>query len=902
LALTLGVQLGHFTITRLLGAGGMGEVYEAHDTKLGRSVAIKVLSDTLLQRPDRMARFEREARLLASLNHPNIASIYGLEEAEGVRFLVLELVPGETLGDLFGAGPIDIFVALGLFRQVAEALEAAHESGIVHRDLKPANVKVTPAGQVKVLDFGLAKVFVDSISAAERTLTGMADPTQEGFVVGTPAYMSPEQARGKAVDQRTDVWAFGCCLFEALAGQKAFDGETQSDRIAALLSRDPDWGALPPRTPVRIRDLLRRCLQRDLQRRLRHIGDARIEIEDALADPSAVTLMSGAAVPRVESRWRLLLPWGLAAALGLVAVIALLEAFGGSVPKGPPLTRFVVGLPSTAPLDLGERTALTFSPDGSHLVYVANDKLGRSPAGAPQLFVRSMDEIEARPIAGTEGAAGPFVSPDGQWIGFFAGRSLKKVSVAGGAPMTVCDVTPVTRGASWASDDTIIIAPTTSNELQRVPAAGGTPQPLTALDATAGEQAHLWPEVLPGGKAVLFTIKTTAAFDEARIAVQRLGAPGKPKVLIQGGTHARYAPSGHIVYARAGALLAVPFDLDRLEIRGAPLQVVQGVSMDPRFGVAHFALSTSGTLAYVPGGAGGFSRSLLWVDRRGNARPITETRRAYLNPALSPDGEHLAVTIEGTNQDIWVYDLARGTLTRLTFDQSEEFGPVWTRDGARLAFTSQKAGRNPAIFSAPADGSGAPEPLLEGAVARFPSSFSPRERVLGYTEETGRGGADIWLLPLDDPAQPRPLLRTPFRESAATFSPDGAWIAYVSNEAGRNEVYVQPYPGPGGKRQISTDGGTSPVWAASGKELFYRAGDAMLVVGIRTQPRFEADQPRLLFRGPYEEPARPDWPRNYDVAPDGQRFVMIRGEDSAPTQIQVVLSWLEELRVRPRPR
>jgi Tol biopolymer transport system component len=329
---------------------------------------------------------------------------------------------------------------------------------------------------------------------------------------------------------------------------------------------------------------------------------------------------------------------------------------------------------------------------------------------------------------------------------------------------------------------------------------------------------------------------------------------------------------------------------------------VQGVSMDPRFGVAHFALSTAGTLAYVPGGAGGVARSLLWVDRRGNARPVTETRRAYLCPALSPDGEHLAVTIEGTNQDIWVYALARGTLTRLTFDQSEEFGPVWTPDGARLAFTSQKAGRDPAIFSAPADGSSAPEPLLEGTVAQFPSSFSPRERVLSYTEETGRGVADIWLLPLDDPSHPRPFLRTPFQESAATFSPDGAWIAYVSNESGRSEVYVQPYPGPGGKRQISADGGTSPVWAASGKEIFYRSGDAMLVVGLRTQPRFEADQPRLLFRGPYEEPARPDWPRNYDVAPDGQRFVMIRGENSAPTQIHVVLSWLEELRARSRPR
>ena len=907
MALTLGAQLGYFSIVRLLGTGGMGEVYEAEDAKLGRSVAIKVLTDPILQATDRMARFEREARLLASLNHPNIAAIYGIEEAEGVRFLVLELVPGETIADLLRKGPMDVGEALSLFRQVAEALETAHESGIIHRDLKPANVKVTPAGQVKVLDFGLAKAFADPASSADGTQETVTrhreDPTREGLVVGTPAYMSPEQARGKTVDRRTDVWAFGCCLYEALTGQKVFEGETHTDRIAAVLSRDPDWEALPLQTPPRIRDLLRRCLQRDPQRRLRHIGDARLEIEDELADPAGSAAATVAAVARPEPRWRRALPWGLALALGAVAAVALYQGRGRSAAMAPPLTRFTLAVPPTAPLDLGERTALAFSPDGTRLVYVANDQLGRSPAGAPQLHVRVMGELEARPIAGTEGAAGPFFSPDGQWVGFFADRTLKKVSIAGGAPLTVCEVAPVTRGASWAPDDTIVLAPTQANELQSVPAAGGTPRPLTTLDAGAGEQAHLWPEVLPGGKAVLFTIKTAAAFDEARIAVQTLGAPGKPKILIQGGTHARYAPSGHIVYARAGGLLAVPFDLGRLEIRGAPLQVVQGVSMDPRFGVAHFALSTSGSLAYVPGGAGGVARSLLWVDRHGNSRPITETRRAYLYPALSPDGEHLAVTIEGTNQDIWVADLSRGTLTRLTFDQGEEFGPVWTRDGGRLALTSIHAGREPALFWQPADGSAPPELLVpEAGPPRFPSGFSRGDKVLAYTEEKARDDPDIWLLPLDDPAHPRPFLRTPFQESGATFSPDGAWIAYVSNESGRNEVYVQPYPGPGGKRQISTEGGTSPLWTSGGREMFYRNGDAMMSVALTTEPRFSAEAPRLLFRGPYEEPARPDWPRNYAVSLDGQRFIMIRGEEEAPTQIHVVLSWLEELRGRSLPR
>jgi Tol biopolymer transport system component len=906
-ALALGAQLAHFTILRLLGTGGMGEVYEARDAKLGRAVAIKVLRDPVLEAPERLVRFEREARLLASLNHPNIAAIYGLEEAEGTRFLVLELVPGDTVADVLNKGPIAVAEALTLFGQVAEALEAAHESGVIHRDLKPANLKLTPAGLVKVLDFGLAKALADPASSngePQETITRHDDASREGLIIGTPAYMSPEQARGRPIDRRTDVWAFGCCLYEALAGRRAFDGQTNSDRLAAVLSRDPDWGALPPGTPRRVRDLLRHCLQRDLQRRLRHVGDARLEIEEALNELAGAIVAPPAAATARRPGWRHVLPWALAAVMAAVAGVALFQVYGRDRPAASPLTRFAVALPASAPLDLGERTALAFSPDGSRLVYVANNNLARSPAGLPQLYLRAMDQLEALPIAGTEGAAGPFFSPDGQWIGFFAGQTIRKVPVAGGAPTTVCEVAPVTRGASWAADDTVVFSPTNQSALQRVSAAGGTPQPLAALDEAADEQAHLWPEVLPGGKAVIFTIKTSASFDEARIAVQPLGAPGKPRVLIQGGSHARYAASGHIVYARAGGLLAVPFDLERLEIRGAPIQLIQGVSMDPRFGVAHFALSTTGTLAYVPGDAGGIARSLLWVDRHGTAQPITETRRAYLQPALSPDGVHLAVTIEGTNQDIWLHDLSRGTLTRLTYDQSEEFSPVWSRDGARLAMVSQRGDRSiPALFLQPGDGSAPPERLLEDAEPVVPAGFSPRDGVLAYTAwRNASSDADIWLLPLDAPAQRRAFIRTPFQESGATFSGDGSWVAYVSDESGRNEVYVQPYPGPGAKRQISTDGGTSPLWAADGRELFYRNGDAMVVVGITTQPRFSAGQPRLLFRGKFEEPARPDWPRNYAVTPDGQRFIMIRGEESAPTQLHVVLSWLEELRGRSLPR
>ena len=600
MALAHGAQLGQFTIVRLIGAGGMGEVYEALDARLGRSVAIKVLPDALVHLPERMARFEREARLLASLNHPHIAAIHGIEAAEGVRFLVLELVPGETLAERLKRGPMGLGEALELFRQVAEALETAHESGVIHRDLKPSNLKVTPAGQAKVLDFGLAKMSAATEASADEsvaTLTRGEDATRAGVVLGTPSYMSPEQARGHPVDRRADVWAFGCCLYEALAGRRAFGGASEADRLAAVLERDPDWQALPAQTPGRVRDLLRRCLQRDPQRRLRHLGDARLEIEDALAEPAAAAL----ALPsRRGRRWLRLLPWGLAAVLGLWAAVASFQAFRRRTPADVPSpTRFSIALPPTAPLDLGERTALALSPNGRLLVYVANNPLVRSPAGTPQLYRRAMDELEARPIPGTEGAAGPFFSSDGQWIGFVAEGALRKISVAGGPPMTVCEASPVTRGASWAPDGTIVFAPAQANGLQRVAAAGGSPRPLTTLDTTAGELAHLWPDVLPGGTAVLFTIKTAEALDEALIAVMPLDGEEKHRVLVRGGTHARYAASGHVVYARAGALLAVPFDLERLQTTGAPFPVVEGISTDPRFGVAHFALSASGTLAYV---------------------------------------------------------------------------------------------------------------------------------------------------------------------------------------------------------------------------------------------------------------------------------------------------------------
>ncbi len=899
MTLSSGSRLGPYEVLAPLGAGGMGEVYRARDSKLRREVAVKVLPASFSKDPERLARFEREAQLLASLNHPNIGAIYGLEESEGVRFLVLELVLGETLADCFAAGPLPVEEALSVSRQIAEALEAAHEKGIIHRDLKPANVKVTPEGKVKVLDFGLAKAFGVEPSASDLTHspTVTHEGTREGVILGTAAYMSPEQARGKSLDKRTDIWSFGCVLYETLTGRQTFAGETVSDILAAILGREPDWLALPGTTPPKIRDLLRRCLQKDPARRLRDVGDARIEIEEALAGPEEITPAATSA--QRPARWQRALPWGVAGLMVVAAGVAIWSSRRATAPAARPAARLLITLPATESLDLGryvgERPAVALSPDGRRVVYAA------SSGGVTRLYMRAMDQLEAMPIAGTEGASGPFFSPDGQWVGFFTPDTLKKVSLIAGTTVSICHVPSVTRGASWSPDEVILFTPTPADGLSRVSASGGIPQVVTTPDTKTGELAHLWPEILPGGKTVLFTIRTGRSFDDARIAVQSLESGERRLLEVEGGTSAHYAPTGHLVYARGGTLLAVPFDLAQLRVTGRPVPILEGVRVDPTSGAAQFSLSGDGTLVYVRGGAGFPERSLLWVDRRGATRPVMERRLPFQSPSFSPDAQRLAVTIEGITQDAWVYELARGILTRLTFDPNEEFGPIWTPDGKRVTFASYRVGEVPNLFWKPADGSSAEERLTTTKDVQFPSSWSPDGRVLAFTRVRVPTiiESDIWVLPLSGDRKPQPLVRTPFEEYGAMFSPDGRWIAYVSNESGRNEVYLQPFTGSGGKRQISTDGGTSPVWARSGRELFYRNADKMMAVSITTQPAFAAAPPRLLFQGAFEEFGRADLPRNYDIAPDGERFVMIRSEQqSTPTQLNVVLNWFEELKRR----
>ena len=807
-----GTNLGSYEVLAPIGAGGMGEVYQAHDTKLGRDVAIKVLPEAFAHDPERLSRFQREAKMLASLNHPNIATIHGLERSNGTSYLVMEMVPGETLQQRIGReGALPVEEALAISKQIAEALETAHEKGIIHRDLKPANVKVTPEGTVKVLDFGLAKAFegdTANVDPSNSPTLSMA-ATMHGVILGTAAYMSPEQARGKVVDKRTDIWAFGCVLYELLTGKQAFHGEDVTDILAAVVRAEPDWSQLPPSTSTKIRDLLRRCLQKDKTLRLRDAGDARIEIHEVLTIPTKVEQKTSQITLR--SGWLRLMPWAIGLAAGLI--LASLAVWNlKPVPPPQPVTRTVITLPPgqrLAGLDNGPAVAL--SSDGTHLTYVARQ------GATQQLYLRAMDSLEARPVPGTEEAIDPFFSPDGQWLGFFADGKLKKVALSGGAPIILGNASTA-GGASWGGQRMIAFATTSAGVLQEVSDAGGTPQPLTHFEK--GESTHRWPEFLPGGKGVLFAASAIANnWTNAQVAVQLVG-PGERRNLIQGATHPRYASSGHLIYAQGGSLMAAPFDLQRLAVTGAAAPVEEGL-LQSSLGAAHYSFSATGSLVYVSGGFQANQLRLVWVNRNGAEQPLAAPARAYMNPRLSPDGRRVAVGITEQESQVWLYDLSRETLTRFTFDGNTNLYPAWTPDAKRIAFTSNKEGALN-LFWQRADGSGGLERLTTSAYSNYAQSWSPDGQLLAVNEVTPTTGQDIWLLRLGD-RKAQPFLRTPFNEGAPHFSPNGRWLAYASNDSGRYEIYVQPYPGPGGKWQISTEGGNEPVWNPNGRELFYRS-------------------------------------------------------------------------------
>jgi serine/threonine-protein kinase len=888
--------IAHYRVQEKIGAGGMGEVYRATDTKLKRDVALKVLPELFAADAQRMARFEREAQVLASLNHSHIAHIHGLEEANGTRALVMELVEGLTLAERIAQGPIPLEEVLPAAKQIAEALEYAHERGIIHRDLKPGNIKLTPDGQVKVLDFGLAKALEGEISetnlSTSPTITAAA--TRAGVLLGTAAYMSPEQAKGKAVDRRTDIWAYGCVLYEMLAGKPVFDGETITDTLAAVVRAEPDWSQLPEKTPGRIRELLQRCLVKDPKQRLQAIGEARIAVERAIAGnpEKAIGLL---AETEPQPLWRRAIPWAVAsiAIVFAIAISALFWRGNRSEPHQVMQASLLLPEPLAGVFSANPGSPIALSRDGSRLVFVA------SPAGkSPQLYLRQLDQQTSTPIPGTENAIQPFFSPDGEWIGFFADGKMRRVAVHGGPATTLCDA-PIPHGASWVSDDTIIYAPHLGSGLLRISSAGGTPQTLSTPDVKGQELSHRWPQVLPGNKAVLFTIQlmTQLSYDDARIAVLSLET-GKWRTLLEGGSYARYLPSGHIVYARGGALMAVPFDVTRLQVTGPSAPVQEGViTTAATSGGAEYDVAESGLLAYVPGSTRPPDRSLVWVDRQGVAKELPAPLNAYLMPRISPDGKLLALQIfTGGPEDLWIYDFGRNTRMRLTFAGGAA-APVWTPDGRRIIYRT----RTPSFSfrSKLADGGGKEDMLLGkdfDDASATPYSVSPDGQTLLFGRHSAAGAEGTYALSLDGSGKIQPFLQSTFNQLLAQFSPDGHWVVYKSNESGRDEIYVQPFPGPGGKWMISTDGGSFPMWARNGREIFFLNEDKMMSVPVEIQPAFKAGTQRLLFQGGGYIGGLLGL-RNYDVAPDGQHLLMVKEKEAPATskEVAIIVHWTDEL-------
>jgi serine/threonine protein kinase/Tol biopolymer transport system component len=886
----LAQTIAHYRIQAKIGAGGMGEVYRATDTRLSRDVAIKVLPQAFARDGDRMARFEREAKVLASLNHPNIASIYGLEESNGARALIMELVEGPTLAERIKQGRLSLDEALPIVKQIADALEYAHERGIIHRDLKPPNVKLTLDGQVKVLDFGLAKALEGETSEEELqnspTLSAVA--TRAGMLLGTAAYMSPEQARGKRVDRRADIWAFGCVLYEMLTGRGAFSGETTSDILACVIRAEPDWSSLPAHVPTRIRELLRVCLQKDPKQRLQAIGDARIALEEVL---SGTPQEAGAPPAQTAERpvWLRALPWAAGVLLALVVGVAVWELRPRSDPRR--VVEFSFGPPTGDTLAFpGASMPLAISPDGTAVVFTARH------AGISQLYLRRVDRLEATPLKGTDDALYPFFSPNGQWVAFFAAGKLKKVSVLGGTPVTLCEA-PASRGGTWAPDDFIILAPSSTSGLMRVSAAGGTPEPFTKLDSSKGEGSHRWPQVLPGGKAVLFNAGDFAGQKliitiNPTISLAALKT-GEVRTLPLQGSNVRYLP-GYLVFTRGETLFAAPFDVQRLEVTG-PAFPAGEVLISP-IGSASFAVSETGSLVYVAAGAN--IGKLAWVDAKGLREMPGLPARNYSNRLqLSPDGKRVVLVIlEGGLRHIWVYDTVRGSLTRLTFGDSDNVSPIWSPDGRRIAFASRKGG-DWAVLTKPADGSGSEETLLS-AGAGAPSSWSPDGRFLACFQVGPTWKWEIWVLPLEGERKSQPLLtNNQFDQTNAVFSPDGKYVAYTSNESGRYEVYVRPFGQGSSKWQISTGGGMFPVWARSGKQLFYRESGNIMAVDVTTQPAFSVSTPRVMVPSAVTAPLS-NGIDSFDVSLDGQHFLVHQQSSEAgqSVQINVILSWSEELR------
>jgi serine/threonine protein kinase/Tol biopolymer transport system component len=886
----IGKTLVHYEITAEIGRGGMGEVYQAKDTKLGRDVAIKVLPEEFALDTDRVARFQREAKLLASLNHPNIAAIYGLEESEGVHFLVMELIEGDTLRDRIKSGPIPVEEALKLALQMAEALEAAHEKGVIHRDLKPANIKVTPDGKVKILDFGLAKAYAGdqgNVNLADSP-TISAAATQQGVILGTAAYMSPEQARGKPVDKRADIWAFGVVLYEMLTGGQAFTGETVSDTLALVLAREPAWQSLPQNLHPRIRFLLERCVEKDPKNRYSGISDARVEIQKVLADPSGVFAQP---VSTVEPHGKLRSTLTLIAATFILTAVIVGAAIWYLRPTEPPqVMRSDYELPEDQQLLIAGGTQISISPDGRRMVYCTTDGL----------YIRSIDELTAKLIPGSdERPRHAFFSPDGKSVAYYSAddRKLKRITIEGGAPSVLCDVDAY-RGGSWVERGFIVYSQDGMG-IMRISSSGGTPITLVAQESEPFSD----PQVLPDGKSVIYTIGR----NQPRIMVKPFDSE-EPKELFAGWFR-QYLPSGYVVYGDTeDNLCAVPFDPDRLEDIGEHVTMIPGVN--------DAAISDSGTLIYTLGALQeeNIRYTLVWVDKEGNEKLLQAPPNQYNSPKISPDGKQIAILIGNLgSQDIWIWNIDRKNLTKLTLDETNEVQPIWTNDSKRIIYHSNHEDRNVGgIYWRSADGSGTVEKLISASDrALMPWSITRDGKILLIQELVSWTNADIGMMSMEGDYERKPLLQNEFSEAQPTISPDGRWLVYLSSESTgevmEEEVYIRPFPDvEKGRQQISNGGGNCPLWSPDGKELYYLSADNyIMAVSVKTEPTLSLGTPEplfqnrnlgLIFGGGYP----------WDIHPDGGRFLMIKppaGERGAipvigPREINIVVNWFEELKQR----
>ncbi|MGA2845691.1 MAG: protein kinase [Candidatus Acidiferrales bacterium] len=888
MSLSAGTKLGPYEIQSLLGAGGMGEVYRARDTRLDRTVAVKVLPQGLADTPEVRQRFEREARAVSSLNHPHICALYDVGNQDGIEYLVMEYIEGETLAKRLESGPLATTDLLRYAIEVADALDRAHRQGVIHRDLKPGNIMLTKSG-AKLLDFGLAKATAPPLASdfsssptVSRPLVGRAPSdalTAQGTIVGTYQYMSPEQLEGGEADARSDIFSFGSVLYEMATAKKAFSAKSTASLIAAILKEQPrPISELQPMAPPALERVVKTCLEKDPDERWQNAGDLKREL-GWIATAGSQAGIPAPVIAKRKTRDRAI--WIAAGALLALVAAYLFWQSGLWRPSTAPV-HLSVALPAGEVLPNDSTDPLAISPDGSTIIYSS-----RGDDHKTQLYMRKLASFESTPISGTEGARCPFFSPGGDWIGFVSDDyKLKKISLRGGSSVELADhAGPI--GGSWSDDDTIYYIKSFASGMYAVPAGGGQPKQVTQTESTPEDRGHLWPNALPGKTGVLFTVWTGRSFNEARIEVLSLSS-GKRKVLIEGGTNGRYIPGGYVAYARNGTLYVVGFDPKRMEVTGTPIPVTEGIMTGASNGDATFAVSNNGTLAFQPGSFVAYQRSLVWLDRTGKSTNITEGVKPYSSPIVSPDGKRIALTLQGSSFDVWVYDLERGTFTKASFG-GDDYEPYWSPDGKMLAYTSSKSGSMQAYVK---HGilQGDETMVTDGAPLRNLSGWTADGRELIFSRDNKETGTDIYAVAVEGDHKLRPLVVAPFDQDVASLSPDGKWLAYVSYESGQGEVFAQAMNDPNTRAQISSDGGLFPRWSRSSNELFFLAKDGLMSVKFTPGNVLNPGKPVKLFQN------KRAW-SGYDVAADGRFVVAVEADDKATSsQLNVILHWFEELK------